>query len=371
MADAATLEPDVVESDRAVALVDCDIHPLMTPEMIAERLSPKWRRYYEQFGFRMPTLQHLYPRARGGGLRLDAWPDKPGLIPGSDPELMRRQHLDEYGIDFCVLIPFPVVDCYELPEFAADLCRASNDWIWEEWIESDARILSGFAVPHEYPDLALREFELRAQDPRWCQLNMPSHPQEPLGSRKYWPLYQAAADRGIPVGFHASGYVNHRGAGSPGYYLEEHVLLSAAVANQVQSLVLEGVFEAIPNLKVVMVEAGVAWATSLAWSLDAAWSQLRDSAPYLRRRPSEYMHDHVWFTSQPVEEPDDPEHFLQVLEHGNLLDRVMFATDYPHWDFDSPKMALPRVFSLEQRANIMAGNACRLYGLPGRVEAMQ
>jgi predicted TIM-barrel fold metal-dependent hydrolase len=40
----------------------------------------------------------------------------------------------------------------------------------------------------------------------------------------------------------------------------------------------------------------------------------------------------------------------------------MFASDYPHWDFDSPAMVLPRAVPKELRAKIMAGNACRLYG---------
>ena len=45
-------------------------------------------------------------------------------------------------------------------------------------------------------------------------------------------------------------------------------------------------------------------------------------------------------------------------------DHIMFATDYPHWDFDSPQQALPRTLSAELRAVILAGNACRFYDLP-------
>ena len=98
--------------------------------------------------------------------------------------------------------------------------------------------------------------------------------------------------------------------------------------------------------------------------LDEAWSVLREEVPELQRAPSEYIHDHVWFTSQPIEEPDDPDDFLRTVEQGRLSDRLMFATDYPHWDFDAPSQALPRGLAKETRARILAGTACELYGLP-------
>jgi predicted TIM-barrel fold metal-dependent hydrolase len=133
------------------------------------------------------------------------------------------------------------------------------------------------------------------------------------------------------------------------------------------SLVCEGTFAAIPDLKVVLTEGGALWAASLRWRLDDAWKQLRDEVPELDRLPSEYIRDHVWFDTQPMEEPHDERHFGQVIEHAQLEDRLMFATDYPHWDFDAPAQALPRGLSKEQRAMILAGNAIELYGLPSEV----
>ena len=77
------------------------------------------------------------------------------------------------------------------------------------------------------------------------------------------------------------------------------------------------------------------------------------------------IHEHIWLTTQPMEEPDRPEHFLELLEQGNLYDRLMFATDYPHWDFDAPSDALPKIKlpdGFEQK--LMFENALGFYRLP-------
>jgi predicted TIM-barrel fold metal-dependent hydrolase len=352
------------ESPRAVTLVDCDIHPTMTPPMVMARLSTRWRRHYERFGRRTPMITEIYPRARNAGMRADSWPDDPAGFPGSDPELARRQLLDEWDIDYGVLNGLNGQDCFDPPGFAAELNRAVNDWLVEEWMEPDPRFVGAIAVAHDYPSIAVEEIELRAGDDRWVQVIFPASTQEPLGSRRYWPVYEAAAGHGLPVAIHSGGYDPHLGAGWPSFYIEEHQAFSTVVQRQLVSLVCGGVFEAIPDLRIVLTEGGVAWSVALRFALDEAWSLLREEVPELSRAPSEYIRDHVWFTTQPIEEPDDPGDFVRTVELGDLSDRLLFATDYPHWDFDAPSQALPRGLSKEARAAIFAGNACDLYRLP-------
>jgi predicted TIM-barrel fold metal-dependent hydrolase len=130
---------------------------------------------------------------------------------------------------------------------------------------------------------------------------------------------------------------------------------------QVTSFVFEGVFERFPGLKIVLIEGGTAWLPSLMWRMDRAWEQLRDEVPHVRRPPSAYVREHAWLTTQPMEEPPVRAHFLQFLDQLGMDDRLMFATDYPHWDFDAPDQAIPVRLPEELERKIMAENARALY----------
>jgi len=82
--------------------------------------------------------------------------------------------------------------------------------------------------------------------------------------------------------------------------------------------------------------------------------------PHVTRPPSELIREHFWVSTQPMEEPEDPDHLNEVMEWIGW-DRVLFASDYPHWDFDDPFLALPPSLSAERRDRIFAGNARALY----------
>ena len=166
--------------------------------------------------------------------------------------------------------------------------------------------------------------------------------REPAGNRRYWPIYEAAERHGLPVAMHVFGAGGHpyTGAGWPSFYIEEGAGHSTSCQTVVTSLVIEGVFERFPTLKVVIVEGGFGWLPALTWRLDKLFERMRGEVPHLKRRPSEYIREHIWVTTQPMEEPDDRRQLLDMMEWIGW-DRLLFATDYPHWDFDDPVPRLP------------------------------
>jgi uncharacterized protein len=92
------------------------------------------------------------------------------------------------------------------------------------------------------------------------------------------------------------------------------------------------------------------------------WERLRKETPRAKRRPSEYVREHFWFTTQPIEEPDDPQYLADIIEWVGW-DRLMFSTDYPHWDFDDPQHVFRFKVPDENKALVFRDNAMALYGL--------
>jgi uncharacterized protein len=364
MTDVQVTERELAGSHRTIRLVDGDVHSTIMPSSLAARLPERWRRHLAELGPRIAGAYAMFPRMRNGGFRVDARPETG--FPGSDLGLVQRQLLDEYDMDYAVLTPMqPQNFGAEAPELAAELCRATNDWTREEWLEQEPRLLGSICPPHEHPDLAVKEIERLAGSERFVQVLLPATLEQGLGNRRYWPMLRAAADAGLPIALHTGGNEMHRGAGWPSYYLEMHVWNGNTMAMQLMSLICSGVFEEIPELQVVSIECGIAWAASLCWAMDDAWRTFDEaSITRLRRPPSEVLREHFWFTTQPIEEPEDPEHLAFAFDALGMTDRILFSTDYPHWDFDAPGQTLPRSLSKEVKQKILAGNAVRLYGLP-------
>jgi predicted TIM-barrel fold metal-dependent hydrolase len=159
------------------------------------------------------------------------------------------------------------------------------------------------------------------------------------------------------------------GTGNPSYYFEEHCDFAQLNFAAVSSLIFEGVFDRFPNLKVGMIELGWTWAVPYGWRMDRAYDKMKNETK-IERRPSEYLRDHFWFSTQPMEEPSTPSHFqslVDALEASGMGDKLMYSSDYPHWDFDEP-FALPQSVKGDQLKRILAENAANLYGfeiIPG------
>ena len=329
-----------------LAIADCDIHHSPRDfKLLYPYLEPRWREHLDLFGQRPRQGNYSgpqYPKSQPDASRRDAWPPGGGR-PGSDLDFMRTHHLDANGIELGILAMIrPHPGGMQNLDLSGALCRAINDWQVAEWTQPEPRLKASIVVPYEDADASVAEIERWAGHPDMVQVLLLSRTVEPLGHRRYWPIYEAAERAGLPVGIHAFGNGGQptTGTGWPSFYIEDMVGHSQSCQSMVSSMVVRACSRASPTLR-DRADRGrlrLAAAARLAARprLDAAAGRdaLRSTRP-----PSEYIRDHFWLTTQPMEEPDDAAHLRDTIEWIGW-DRLLFATDYPHWDYDDPRQAL-------------------------------
>jgi uncharacterized protein len=358
--------PDAQSKSR-LAIIDSDVHPaLRSSADLKPYLSARWWEHLVTYGSRRRHGMSFepYPKSAPRAARRDAWPEDGGP-PGSNLDLIRAQYLDAYGIEFGILGPLGPSGQSEInPQFSAALASASNDWQRDTFVRPEPRLKASIVVPSENAEAAVAEIERCADDPAFAQVFMLTRSAEPAGSHRYWPIYAAAERHGLPVALHVFGSGGHAytGTGWPSYYMEEGAGHSTSCQTVVTSLVIEGVFERFPSLKIVIVEGGFAWLAPLAWRLDKLHARMHAEVPHLKRKPSEYIRQHIWVTTQPMEEPQDSRQLLDTMEWIGW-DRLLFASDYPHWDFDDPFRAFPPGLSQDRYRQILTTNALAVYRL--------
>lgn len=355
-----------------VPIIDCDVHPVpQEPQELVEYAPPEWRRALavdaDRGGARRASGSgRNFYFAPNGGRRVDSRPARGGP-PGSDPDLMERQLFDEAGIDIAMLLPV-VVGLSPDPRLDAALSSALNEWSAATWLSKynhHGKYRGAICVSVHNPVAAVREIEKWAGHQYFSQIMVVSGAQPAYGHPQYHPIWEAAARHKLPVSMHVSGLdrIPTVGVGFTGHFIDYHSISYAVTYGaHLVSLLSQGVFELFPDFRFVAVEGGFAWWASLLCRLDNDWIAFRDEMPLLKRKPSEYARECIRFTSQPIEEPSDNGDLVKLFEILNAEDVLMYASDYPHWDFDDPVRAMPRI-SREAKRRIFYENASELYGI--------
>jgi hypothetical protein len=359
-------------------LIDCDVHnALPADDALAPYMPREWRDRRDRLTYLPKAFREVrenlgdrsymgaeYPRPTPRASRVDAWPPEGGP-PASNLAFTQEQLLDRWNVAHAVLNPLLGIGEMLNLDLATVMARAANDWLAAEWLDRDARLRASIVIPFEDGPAAAAEIDRVAGDGRFVQVLVLSRTIEPLGRRRYWPIYEACQRHGLPLGIHNGGWGGHpiTPCGFPSYYIEDSAAMAYAFSAQLTSLICEGVLTRFPGLRVVLIEGGFAWLPPLMWRLDRAIAKLAAEAPQLDRPPSELIRDRVWLSTQPMEEPERPSQFPEILETLAMNHRIMFSTDYPHWDFDSPEMALPVRLEAGVRRAILHDNAAALYGL--------
>jgi uncharacterized protein len=222
-------------------------------------------------------------------------------------------------------------------------------------------------VPAQWPEAAAAEIRRLGGRDEFVGVFLPGAARIPYGNPVYDPIWKAVADRGLAVSVHTHfESVGIAGpltaAGMPDYYAEYHTLCGSGMYGHLISILCHGIFERFPGTRVAMVEGGLVPFVGLLWRLDTNWKACRGEMPWCRRRPSEYVWEHVRFATQPLESPDDPEQLVRAIEFLRPAETLMYASDFPHWDFDEPEQTL-RQLPAEWREGVRWRNAAEFFRL--------
>lgn len=343
-------------------IIDTDIHPMPKNEDEIKSYIPNPYRRRFKFGSKKHYSQPVQES------RVDVKSSGTDWI-ASNPEIVMEEHMDKYNIEYGILLPRAFVSSVPFIDLANNICIGYNEWLIDKWLDknnSHGRFKGSIIVNPNDPIAAAKEIERCASHPHMVQVMVDAGSRAPFGHRQFYPIYEACEKYNLPFALHPGtegvGICDSPSIGYPASFIEYHTLLCTGYMSHLVSFITEGVFEKFPNLKIVLVEGGVSWIPPVLWRLDAEYKALREEVPWMKKRPFEYLNNHVRVTTQPLEVPDEKKHMWAMLDALNAKETLMYASDYSHWDFDAPDYIM-RSIPKEIINPVFYDNAKKLYKL--------
>lgn len=342
-----------------MTLIDADAHvSVPSVHALLDHLPAYWRARVLETDFKGP-MNDPYPPSAPYSRRED-------LRELDDTELVARLRDGSYaaGVTETVISCAYAVDSIRNPDGAAVMATAVNRWLADEVLAGAANLRGSIVVPNQVPVVAAGEIDRVGSDDAFAQVVLPARSPAPYGNRNFDPIFAAAARNGLPVAIQYGGFpgLPPTGVGWPTYEAEDYAGMQHVVQSQLLSLVVEGVFQRHPDLRVVLTDCGFAWLPAFMWRLDKDWKGLRRETPWVTDFPSDIIRRHVYLTVQPLDLPSaDPELLADLLEQIGGADRLLFATDFPHRHEGPPPSELLAGLPDDSRSAVAHGNAAALY----------
>jgi uncharacterized protein len=311
-----------------------------------------------------PGLQHQHA---GGRIPHGAHLREPIADKSVPREVaLSRKAMDCMALDYQVFFPSALLFLGMHPqrEIEAELATAYNRWIVEQVLPHEPRMKAMLYLPFNTPEAAEATVKRFLGAPGVVGFLVTSTRYQPVHANEYMRLYAMLEEAGMPVGFHAHHNWHNEYTRHLNRFLSMHAI-SFVLSNMIHltNWVINGLPVRFPRLKVMWIESGLAWLPFLMQRLDHEYLMRVSEAPLLKRLPSEYIGE-MYYTMQPMEATN-----LKLLEGTFEAIRadtqLLYASDWPHWDFDVPAKVFDLPF-LDERAkrNILGLNAARVFNLP-------
>lgn len=276
----------------------------------------------------------------------------------------RLRDMDREGIDVSVLFP---TSSFALPkvierDYAVAYARAYNDFI-ADFCRQSPRLRGIGILPLQDVEAAVNEANRAITKLGLAAIAIATQGmKEHLGSRTFWPIYDEMQRLNVPL------CVHNRREGPAGddrfdSFLYLHTIgRPVETAIQFAGLIYGGVPERFPRLRIGFLECGVGWVPYWMERMDEEWEKRgKVEAPLCKNKPSEYVtHGNMFFSTEPEEG------MLSYVVERIGEDKILFASDYPHWDGMFPRVVSTirerKDVSEQAKEKILGENAKRFYG---------
>jgi predicted TIM-barrel fold metal-dependent hydrolase len=303
------------------------------------------------------------------GGRLIRYPKrKSELVPPTphrDVTLMRRW-MDAMGVDIACMFPTPLLNLGLSPriDLEVELAFGYNRWLCERVLSEDPRLKSMLYLPFNDPEACPKIIDEFGEKPGVIGFMVTATRYRGVYDNAYVRTYKMLEERGLPLGFHTGLGGQEPGLSTCNRFLTLHAL-GFAWHNMLHlsNWVINGLPERFPKLKVMWIEAGLAWLPFLMQRLDNEYMMRHSDAPLLKKKPSDYVRD-MYYTSQPMEMVENAKALELTFEMINAETQLLYSSDYPHWDMDLPSVIYDLPFlGQEAKRNILGANAARVFNL--------
>ena len=367
---AKRIYPDPIDKrGRAYKVLDTDFH-----------VSPDWedlRKY-----LREPFRSELTKPPLVGG---DYTPKYAIGLEGTGQEVLGRASnaadilrvIDEIGVDTVILSPgFQRPQSMFHQAMLSAVCAAYNDFIANEVLSASPRIKASIMINHRNPEAGAAEIRRHGANPGFVGVYTEfGGNYEPLGSARHDPIFDAAVAHDLAVISHIGTFWQAFTPMAQGTRTwTELVGLSSVCTGMtvVGSMIMQGLFDKYPTLRVVMQEGGFWWLPEFMARADDYYlshpgdiklveRKLEADERFLRKMPSEYFESNIRFSSQPVCFPKQDLHFKYLMDMCRGEDFLLYSSDWPHATFDPLNWVFNPHISEAGRRKILGENGRAWY----------
>lgn len=274
-----------------------------------------------------------------------------------DPEV-RLADMDQQGIDLQVLAVPPTEYFYWLePDEALRACRLQHERLAEVVSRWPGRFAAVANLPMNHPELAVEVLQEARRDFGFGGFELSADVLGmDLDDRRFDPVWEAAVELGMTAILHPQGFTH--GERMRDYYLVNVLCMPLASTLAVTRMILGGVWERHPGLKMVVVHGG-GFQPFYKARTDHAFRVRPELRHHIDRLPSSYLQD-LYFDTNVF----DPRMVEQLVQDFGA-DHVLLGTDYP-FDMstvDPLGFLAGTSLSDQDRQLVLGGNAERLFGI--------